>query len=180
MKRQNILIGTVLTMLLALQTSTVDTLFPGIPDMRADFAVDAGSAQLSMSAFVYAFAAMQLIYGPLSDRFGRKPVLLWSMSLFTLACCLSSVAGSFETLVISRVLQGIGAGAGPAVARAIVRDIYGAETVRSNVELHHGGVRGNRCLQSDRRGRSDGFVGMAVGLWVYGRLWRDHNHSRLV
>ena len=127
MKLHSVLLGTTLTMLLALHASTIDTLFPGIPDIRSEFAVGAGAGQLSMSAFVYAFAAVQLVYGPLSDRFGRRSVLLCAMSLFTLGALLTVFAGSFETLVASRVLQGIGAGAAPAVARAVVRDIYGPE-----------------------------------------------------
>ena len=127
MKLQSVLFGTTLTMLLALHASTIDTLLPAIPDIRSEFAVGAGAGQLSISAFVYAFAAVQLVYGPLSDRFGRRSVLLWSMSLFTLGTVLAFVAGSFETLVMSRIIQGIGAGAAPAVARAVVRDIYGPE-----------------------------------------------------
>jgi len=127
MKLHSVLLGTTLIMLFALQTSAIDTLFPGIPDIRSEFAVGAGAAQLSMSAFVYAFAAVQLVYGPLSDRFGRRPVLLWSMSLFTLGAMLAVIAGTFETLVVSRVLQGIGAGAAPTIARAVIRDIYGPE-----------------------------------------------------
>lgn len=127
MKLHSVLLSTTLTMLLALHASAIDTLFPGIPDIRSEFAVGAGAAQLSMSAFFYAFAAVQLVYGPLSDRFGRRPVLLWSMSLFTLGAMLAAIAGSFETLVLSRVIQGIGAGAAPAVARAVIRDIYGQE-----------------------------------------------------
>ena len=127
MKLHSVLLGTTLTMLLALHASTIDTLFPGIPDIRSEFAVGVGAGQFSMSAFVYAFAAVQLVYGPLSDRFGRRSVLLWSMSLFTLGALLAAVAGSFETLLVSRVLQGIGAGAAPTVARAAIRDIYGPE-----------------------------------------------------
>ena len=127
MKLESVLLGTTLTMLLALHASTIDTLFPGIPDIRSEFAVGAGAGQLAMSAFVYAFAAVQLVYGPLSDRFGRRSVLLWSMSLFTLGAVLAVIADSFETLVAARVIQGIGAGAAPAVARAVVRDIYGPE-----------------------------------------------------
>ena len=127
MKLQSVLLGTTLTMLLALHASTIDTLLPAIPDIRSEFTVGAGAGQLSISAFVYAFAAVQLVYGPLSDRFGRRSVLLWSMSLFTLGTVLAFVAGSFETLVMSRIIQGIGAGAAPAVARAVVRDIYGPE-----------------------------------------------------
>ena len=90
MKLHSVLLGTTLTMLLALHASTIDTLFPGIPDIRSEFAVGAGAGQLSMSAFVYAFAAVQLVYGPLSDRFGRRSVLLCAMSLFTLGALLAS------------------------------------------------------------------------------------------
>ncbi len=127
MKLHSVLLGITLTMLMALHASTIDTLFPGIPDIRSEFAVGTGEGQLSMSAFVYAFAAVQLVYGPLSDRFGRRSVLLWSMSVFTLGAAMAVVADSFETLVASRIIQGIGAGAAPAVARAVVRDIYGPE-----------------------------------------------------
>ena len=127
MKLQSVLLGTTLTMLLALHATTIDTLLPGIPDIRSEFAVGAGAGQLSISAFVYAFAAVQLVYGPLSDRFGRRSVLLCAMSLFTLGTVLAFVASSFEALVVSRIVQGIGAGAAPAVARAVIRDIYGPE-----------------------------------------------------
>ena len=127
MKLQSVLLGTTLTMLLALHASTIDTLLPAIPGIRSEFAVGTGAGQLAISAFVYAFAAVQLVYGPLSDRFGRRSVLLWSMSLFTLGTALAFFAGSFETLVASRVIQGIGAGAAPAIARAAIRDIYGPE-----------------------------------------------------
>ena len=127
MKLNSALLGITLTMLLALHASTIDTLLPGIPDLRSEFSVGAGAGQFAISAFVYAFAAVQLVYGPLSDRFGRRSVLLWSMSLFTLGAILAVIADSFETLVASRIIQGIGAGAAPAVARAVVRDIYGPE-----------------------------------------------------
>jgi DHA1 family bicyclomycin/chloramphenicol resistance-like MFS transporter len=83
--------------------------------------------QLTLSIFMIAFAVSQLVYGPISDQFGRRPVLLGGMSLYLVACIGCAMASSIETLIFARFLQALGACSGPVVARAIVRDVFGRE-----------------------------------------------------
>lgn len=116
-----------LTALIAIPTMSNDAVFAAIPAIRSDFGESPASVQIALSSFIYAFAITQLIYGPLSDRFGRRPVLIATMVLYTGASVLCAVAADLNALVWARVLQGIGAASGPAVARAVLRDLYGAE-----------------------------------------------------
>jgi len=81
-------------------------------------------AQLTLTALLLAFGVAQLVWGPLSDRFGRRPVLLLGMTLYCVASIGSALAGSIESLMAWRTLQGAAMGAGVMAARAIVRDLY--------------------------------------------------------
>ncbi|MFX7764024.1 MFS transporter, partial [Acinetobacter baumannii] len=85
------------------------------------------AVQATLSAFIIAFGCGQLINGPLSDRFGRRPVLLAGLGLYLVAtvCCL--LAGSVEQLIAARALQGGGACAALVLARAITRDVWGKD-----------------------------------------------------
>lgn len=122
-----LMIGMTLTLMTALNPVSIDTLLPAIPFLRREFNVAPGTAQLALSFYIMGFAAMQLVFGPLSDRFGRKPVLLVSLVLYCAATLVSAVSPTFEVLILGRTLQGIGAAAGPVIGRAIIRDLYGAE-----------------------------------------------------
>ena len=123
-------ICSVLTLLLAVNTFSTDTIAPGIPALRDFFSVDTSQANLAFSVYVFTFGFMQLIYGPISDRFGRRPVLVAGMVLYCLACLFCVFAPTFETLLVGRALQGGAASAAPAVARAVIRDLYGADGSR--------------------------------------------------
>jgi DHA1 family bicyclomycin/chloramphenicol resistance-like MFS transporter len=125
--KQPVVLGSIVTLLIAVPVMANDLVFVGLPAARAEFAASAGEIQLAVSAFVLTFAAVQLFYGPLSDQFGRRPVLLATLGAFVIATGLSAVAVNLEMLVAARVLQAVGAGAGPALGRAILRDRYGAE-----------------------------------------------------
>jgi DHA1 family bicyclomycin/chloramphenicol resistance-like MFS transporter len=125
-----ILIGAVLTMLVAINAVNTDTLAPGIPALRDYFGVSTSKANLVFSAYVLAFGVMQLVYGPLSDRFGRRPVLLSAMSVYCFSTLLCAIAPTFETLLLARALQGASSSAAPALARAIIRDLYGVNGSR--------------------------------------------------
>ena len=126
MKRPVVLDG-IVTLLIAIPVMANDLVFVGLPSARAEFGASAGQIQLAVSAFVLTFAAFQLVYGPLSDHFGRRPVILGTIGIFVIASVLCAVAASLEFLVAARILQAIGAGAGPALGRAILRDSYGPE-----------------------------------------------------
>jgi MFS transporter, DHA1 family, multidrug resistance protein len=102
-----------------------------IPAISAAFGTPYAQAQLTVSAFLLSFAVSQLIVGPLSDRFGRKPVLYGGLLLFGLASAGAAMANSIEVLIIARVLQGAGGCATLVVPRAVVQDTHrGVEAAR--------------------------------------------------
>lgn len=115
-----------LTGLTALGPVSTDFYLPSLPSIARYFAVGEPQAQLTLSAFLAGFAVAMLIYGSLSDRFGRKPVLIGALIVFTLASIGCALANSIEQLIVLRTLQAVGAGAGPVICRAVVRDVYGA------------------------------------------------------
>jgi DHA1 family bicyclomycin/chloramphenicol resistance-like MFS transporter len=117
-----------LTVLLALLTAigplSTDMYLPSLPRIVADFGSSVAEVQLTLSIFLVGFATGMLVYGPLADRYGRRPVLIAGLTILlagTLACAL---APTVETLILGRFVQALG-GAGPVIlARSIVRDLY--------------------------------------------------------
>lgn len=110
---------------------TIDTMFPAFTALQDQYEVDPGATQQLVSAYLVAFAAMSLFYGPLSDALGRKPVLLVSLAVYVAASAAAMLAPSFAVLVICRCFQGLSAGGASVISRAIVRDIYdGAQAQR--------------------------------------------------
>ena len=106
---------------------SVHLFLPALPLVKQAFAVDAGTAQLSFSLAMFSMAFGTLIYGSLSDRFGRLPVLIGGLVLFAGGATLSAIAPTITVLIVGRVLQGLGAACGVVIARAVVRDVYGAD-----------------------------------------------------
>jgi DHA1 family bicyclomycin/chloramphenicol resistance-like MFS transporter len=98
-----------------------------VPTIAAVFGAEAAIAQLTVTLFLMAFAASQLVYGPLSDRFGRRWVLIGGLGLYALAGLACALAPAIGVLIGARVLQALGGGAGPVVARAVIRDLYDRE-----------------------------------------------------
>lgn len=120
-----------LAALTALTALSIDMSLPAIPEFQRVFAAAPAEAQLTLSLFLAGFAFGQLFCGPLSDRLGRRPVLLAGLSLFSLAGLACALSPSLGWLLFGRFLQGLGASVGPVVARAIVRDSYDAESASS-------------------------------------------------
>jgi len=118
------LVVLILSMLLGIQPVTTDLYLPALPALTEGFAAPMSQAQLTLSALLLAFGSSQLIWGPLSDRFGRRPILLWGLSAYTLASVGSTFAPSMLLLIAWRVVQGAAMGAVVMCARAIVRDLY--------------------------------------------------------
>ncbi len=124
---KSLLVTALLTFLVAVGPLSTDLYLPSLPAIGAYFDSGPAEVQLTLSVFLIGFAVSQLAYGPLSDRFGRRPMLLAGLSLYlvaSLACCL---APSLETLIAARFLQAVGGCAGPVLGRAVVRDVYGQE-----------------------------------------------------
>ena len=122
------LIIVLLSMLMGIQPVATDLYLPALPAIKAEFAADLSQAQLTLSALLLAFGTSQMVWGPLSDRFGRRPILLWGLATFTLAGLGCVLASSMQALIIWRALQGAAMGAVVMCARAIVRDLYTPET----------------------------------------------------
>lgn len=119
-----VVVVVMLTLLLGIQPVTTDLYLPALPTLRADLGAGLGAAQLTLSALIIAFGSAQLVWGPLADRYGRRPVLLWGMALYTLASVLSAAASSIEALIAWRVLQGAAMASAVCCGRSIVRDLY--------------------------------------------------------
>jgi len=115
-----------LTSLVAMGPLSTDFYLPALPSIARYFNVAEAHAQATLSAFLIGFAAAILVYGPLSDRFGRRPVLAGGIVIFTLASLGCMLSDSIGMLVLFRFLQALGACAGPVISRAMVRDLVGA------------------------------------------------------
>ncbi len=113
-----------LSLLLGMQPITTDLYLPALPALTEGFGAPMSQAQLTLTALLLAFGLSQLVWGPLSDRFGRRPVLLWGMAAYVAASIGSASAPSMEVLISWRIVQGIAMGSGVMCARAIVRDLY--------------------------------------------------------
>jgi DHA1 family bicyclomycin/chloramphenicol resistance-like MFS transporter len=105
----------------------VHLFMPVIPAVRAALGLSASLAQLTFSIALFGMAISTLFYGSLSDRYGRRPVLLSGLGLFLVGSALSAMATSVVPLVLGRLVQAIGAGSGLTLGRAIAQDVYGAD-----------------------------------------------------
>ena len=102
----------------------MDMYLPALPRMGADLHAGHQAAQATISVFLLGLALGQLVFGPLSDRFGRRPSILGGVAVYVVASGLCAFAGRIEVLVAARLAQALGACAGSVVARAVVRDRY--------------------------------------------------------
>jgi DHA1 family bicyclomycin/chloramphenicol resistance-like MFS transporter len=103
---------------------TIDIYLPALPAIASDFAVTPAMVQLTLTAFFVGMALGQLVYGPVSDRVGRRPTILFGCALFVMASIGCALAPSIELLVAARFVQAIGCCSGMVVVRAVVRDRY--------------------------------------------------------
>ncbi len=117
-------IGILLAALVALGPLSTDFYLPALPAIGRAFAADMATTQLTLSVFLAGFAVGQLVYGPLSDRFGRRPLILAGIGLYLVASVACALAPSVEALIAWRFVQAVGACAGPVLARAVVRDVH--------------------------------------------------------
>src|SRR4051812_13038453 len=116
-----------LTGLAATGTVTNTIYIPSLPSLVEAFGTTSERVKLTLTGFLVAFAAAQLAYGPLSDRFGRRRVLLGGLGVYVAGCLACVLAPTIEAMIAARCLQAVGACSGAAVARAIVRDVHGRE-----------------------------------------------------
>lgn len=126
----------VIASIMALNPLAMDIMLPSLPDIGAAFRIaDANRLQTVLSTFLLGFGLGQFIIGPLSDRFGRRPVLLLGMAVYCAASVLAILAPSFETLLLARALQGLGTSATRVIATSVVRDCYAGRRMASVMSL---------------------------------------------
>jgi len=113
-----------LALLLGLQPATTDIYLPALPMLTRALGAPLVQAQLTLSALILAFGIAQLFWGPIADRVGRRPVLLIGLSAYTLASLGGMLAGSIESLIVWRAVQGAAMAAAVVCARAMLRDLY--------------------------------------------------------
>jgi MFS transporter, DHA1 family, multidrug resistance protein len=114
---------------------SLNILVPAMPGLATKLAADPAHVQLTVSLYLMGLAAAQLVFGPLSDRFGRRPVVLAGLALATVASTAAIFAASIATLVIARVAQSLGASTGQTIGRAIIRDLYDRQHAASMIGL---------------------------------------------
>ncbi len=108
---------------------------PALPETARDLHATAATVELTISLYILGLAVGQLVYGPLSDRFGRRPALLLGLSLFTIASIAGLFAPDAHTLVVARFFQGLGGCSGLLLARAIIRDTSQANEAARRLAL---------------------------------------------
>src|SRR5260221_8238536 len=120
----------------ALIPLAMDMMLPALPNIGSAFDIAAANRpQMVLSTFLLGFGVGQFVMGPLSDRFGRRPVLLGGMTVYCIASVLAIAAPSFETLLLARALQGLGTSATRVIATSIVRDCYAGRRMASVMSL---------------------------------------------
>ncbi|GAB2610621.1 multidrug effflux MFS transporter [Novilysobacter erysipheiresistens] len=120
---------------------SIDTIFPAFPAMGADFGADKLAMQQTISVYLIAYALMSLVHGPLSDAIGRRRVILGGLGVFTLASVGCALSTDLATLLAFRALQGLSAGVGLIVGRAVIRDVLhgdDAQRLMSQVSMIFG------------------------------------------
>lgn len=103
---------------------SIDSFYPSIPAIAADFNLSPWQVQQIITSYMLPFAVLTLVHGPLSDALGRRALVIVGMLLYTLASVGCVLAPTFGALLVARALQGMAAGIGPTIARAVVRDLY--------------------------------------------------------
>jgi DHA1 family bicyclomycin/chloramphenicol resistance-like MFS transporter len=121
---QQAVIVVALALLLGIQPVATDLYLPALPQLRDDLAASMAAAQLTMAVLMASFGLAQLVWGPVADRIGRRPVLLVGLSLYVAASVASALVPSIEALIVARALQGIAIAAAVICARAMVRDLF--------------------------------------------------------
>tara|TARA_B100000686_G_scaffold344358_1_gene426816 strand:+ start:566 stop:1759 length:1194 start_codon:yes stop_codon:yes gene_type:complete len=122
-----------LVLLLALNGISIlamQFIVPAMPDIQNTFNTTSSKIQLILTIFMLGYSISQVVYGPLSDRFGRRPVMIWSLIMFVVGSLLGAFAEDINILIVARLIQAIGAAGGFVLPPAVARDVYGPEGSR--------------------------------------------------
>jgi DHA1 family bicyclomycin/chloramphenicol resistance-like MFS transporter len=168
----------------------INMYLPSMPGMARALEVDFTTIQLTLSLYLAAMALGQLVIGPLSDRFGRRPVLLMGLATFVIGSLICLLAQNISLLILGRIVQALGGCSGITLSRAIVRDLYGREQVASMIGYVTMGMAVAPMIAPTIGGVLDtlfgwrasfgvlaGFGSLAL-LWAFRQLY-ETNHSRI-
>ena len=123
-------IASLVALLTSLVAISIDAMLPALPEIGRNFnVVEQNDTQLVIGLFLLGNTFGQLLFGPLSDAFGRKPVVVIALIMFLIGCALSVAADSFVTLLVGRILQGVGASGPRTVSISMVRDLYSGRSM---------------------------------------------------
>jgi DHA1 family bicyclomycin/chloramphenicol resistance-like MFS transporter len=168
----------------------INMYLPSMPGMARALEVDFTTIQLTLSLYLAAMAVGQLIIGPLSDRFGRRPVLLAGLATFVVGSLICLVAQNISLLILGRIVQALGGCSGITLSRAIVRDLYAREQVASMIGYVTMGMAVAPMIAPSIGGVLDTFFGWRssfaflagfgslAGLWAFQQLY-ETKHSRV-
>jgi len=117
----------ILAFLSAFTPLSIDLYLPALPQMVEVFETTAARINLTLSLFFVSLSAGMLFFGPVSDKFGRKPVLFFGLILYTISSAFCAFSASVDTLIIARIFQAFGGGAATTIATAIAKDLYSGE-----------------------------------------------------
>ncbi|HCE0836052.1 TPA: MFS transporter [Escherichia coli] len=141
MKRhRNVNLLLMLVLLVAVGQMAQTIYIPAIADMARDLNVREGAVQSVMGAYLLTYGVSQLFYGPISDRVGRRPVILVGMSIFMLATLVAVTTSSLTVLIAASAMQGMGTGVGGVMARTLPRDLYERTQLRHANSLLNMGI----------------------------------------
>jgi DHA1 family bicyclomycin/chloramphenicol resistance-like MFS transporter len=161
----------VLSLLLGIQPVTTDVYLPALPAITSGFGATTADAQLTLTALLLAFGASQLAWGPLSDRFGRRPILLVGLGAYVAASIGCTFAPGMDWLVAWRAVQGAAMGASVMAARAVVRDLYEPELGARAMSKALSGLGVIACLSAPTGGllaEAFGWRAAMAALGVFG------------
>ncbi|HEY9058085.1 MAG TPA: multidrug effflux MFS transporter [Aurantimonas sp.] len=127
---------TMIACLMAMNAAAIDIFIPAMQEMGSALGVaDANQRQLVITAYILGFGSAQIVYGTLSDRFGRRPILFFGLGVYVLASVAAIFAPDFETVLALRAIQGVGAAATRVIAVSVVRDSFDGRRMASVMSL---------------------------------------------
>ncbi len=150
----------------AVSPLAINIVVPALPGLQRVFQADYATVQLALSLYLLTFALAQLIVGPLSDRYGRRPVILWGLVVFAIGSAMCVMAPSIEVLIVGRVVQALGGSAGIVLARAIVRDLHERDRAAAVIGYMTTGMAMAQMVGPAVGGLLDETVGWQAIFWL--------------
>ncbi|AFZ69588.1 multidrug effflux MFS transporter [Deinococcus peraridilitoris] len=129
------LLTLILGALQALMPLSIDLYLPGLPTIARDLNVTSGAAQATLAVFMLGVALGQIVYGPVTDKYGRKPPLLLGLAVYVLSSVLCALAPSMTVLLAGRFLQALGASAAAVITATIVRDLWSGKALADRLSI---------------------------------------------